>query len=86
MVTRRQDVPHTDGVRHSAQWYGDRLGDDNTIQPGDRMLIPCQGGPSTSRLETFPPQLEVEERDGMYELEDDGPPEQWRYLFVPDSL
>jgi len=46
------------------------------------MLVPCQGGPSTSRLERYPPRLEIEERDGLYVLEDDGPPEQWRYLFV----
>jgi len=53
------------------------------MQPGERMFIPCQGGPSMSRLERYPPPLEVVERDGMYVLEDEGPPEQWRYLFVP---
>jgi len=53
------------------------------MQPGERMFIPCQGGPSTSRLERYPPPREVVERDGMYVLEDEGPPEQWRYLFVP---
>jgi hypothetical protein len=47
------------------------------------MLIPCRGGPSTSRLAFFPPPLEVEERDGTYVLVDDGPPETWRYEFVP---
>jgi hypothetical protein len=35
-----------------------------------------------SRLETFPPRLEIEEPHGTYVLRDDGPPEQWRYLFV----
>lgn len=48
--------------------------------------MPCDGGPSISRLETFPPPLEVGERSGLYVLEDDGPPEQWRYLFVPDPI
>lgn len=47
------------------------------------MLIPCDGGPSTSRLVRYPPPLEIEERGGMYVLVDDGPPEQWRYDFVP---
>ena len=54
--------------------------------PGDRMLIRCEGGPSTSRLERYPPPLEVEERGGMYVFEDDGPPEQWQYVFVPTEL
>ena len=48
------------------------------------MLIPCDGGPSTSRLERFPPPVEVTERGGLYVLVDDGPVEAWRYLFVPD--
>jgi hypothetical protein len=26
-----------------------------------------------------------EEREGMYVLVDEGPPEHWRYLFVPDA-
>jgi hypothetical protein len=49
------------------------------------MFVRCQGGPSISRLETFPPRLEIDERDGMYVLVDDGPPDEWRYLFVPDT-
>ena len=52
------------------------------FEPGDRMLIPCEGGPSVSRLETFPPRLEIEERGGIYVLVDDGDPRQWRYHFV----
>jgi hypothetical protein len=47
------------------------------------MFLPCEGGPSASRLETFPPRLEVEERDGLYILVDDGPRADWHYLFVP---
>jgi hypothetical protein len=46
------------------------------------MFIPCDGGPSRSRLERFPPPLEVEERTGTYVLVDDGAPADWRYLFV----
>ena len=48
------------------------------------MLIPCDGGPSRSRLERFPPPVEVIERGGLYVLVDDGPAEAWRYLFVPE--
>jgi len=51
--------------------------------PGERMLIPCDGGPPTSRLVTLPPPLEMPEGDGVYVLEDDGPPEAVRYAFVP---
>jgi hypothetical protein len=47
------------------------------------MLLPCGGGPSLSRLVTFPPPLEIDERDGVYVLVDDGPPPTWSYTFVP---
>ena len=53
------------------------------MEPGERMLIPCRGGPSTSRLVRYPPPVEVAERGGMYVLVDDGPPEHWSYDFVP---
>ena len=50
------------------------------------MLIPCEGdGPSTSRLVRYPPPLEIEEDTGTYVLVDEGPPESWRYLFIPRS-
>jgi hypothetical protein len=48
------------------------------------MLVPCVGGPSVSRLVRYPPPLEIAERDGAYVLVDDGPPEAWRYDFVPE--
>jgi hypothetical protein len=54
------------------------------METGERMLLPCRGGPSTSRLERFPPAVEVRERGGMYVLVDDGPPEEWCYEFIPD--
>ncbi len=53
------------------------------MEPGERMLIPCVGGPSTSRLEQFPPPLEIDEADGSYVLDDAGPTEYWRYVYVP---
>lgn len=56
------------------------------LEPGDRMFVRCEGGPSTSRAEVFPPPVEVIERDGIYVLVDDGPPEQWWYQFVPNTL
>jgi hypothetical protein len=46
------------------------------------MLIACEGGPCRSRREMFPPRLEVEEPDGVYVLIDDGPRDQWRYVFM----
>ena len=49
------------------------------------MLIRCEGGPCSSRVEMFPPRLEVEERDGMYVLRDDGPRDNWCYVFVPST-
>lgn len=52
---------------------------------GERMLLPCTGGPSQSRLVRYPPPLEIEERDGTYVLVDDGPPQGWRYEFVPSG-
>jgi hypothetical protein len=56
--------------------------DDDAVQDGDRMLVPCNGGPSISRLVRYPPPLEIEERGGVYVLVDDGPPELWRYEFI----
>jgi hypothetical protein len=58
---------------------------DPIMRPGDRLFVQCEGGPCLSRLETFPPQLEIVERGGMYVLIDEGEPDDWRYLFVPDS-
>ncbi len=55
------------------------------MEPGERMLLPCDGGPSQSRLVRYPPPLEIDERDGQYVLVDDGPPEQWHYQFVGRS-
>ena len=55
------------------------------MRPGDRLFVQCQGGPCLSRLETFPPRLEVEERGGLYVLIDEGEPDDWRYLFVPHT-
>jgi hypothetical protein len=55
------------------------------IRPGDRIFVQCEGGPCVSRLEHFPPQLEIQEQGGMYVLVDEGEPEDWRYLFVPNT-
>ena len=49
---------------------------------GERMFLPCRGGPSVSRLVTYPPPIEIEESDGLYVLVDDGPPHLWWYQFV----
>jgi hypothetical protein len=68
-------------ARHSDEWYGDALRN-RPLRRGDRMFIRCEGGPCISRLETFPPRIEIEERDGLYILVDDGPLEAWMYQFV----
>jgi hypothetical protein len=73
---------HHPGPRHSADWY-DQSGEPTVLEAGDRLLVPCQGGPSISRLELFPPRLEIEEDDGMYVLVDEGPRAQWTYVFIP---
>lgn len=69
--------------RHSPDFY-DQAQEFVVLREGDRLLVPCAGGPSTSRLETYPPRLEIAEPGGTYVLEDDGPGEEWRHLFVPD--
>ena len=56
------------------------------MEPGDRMLTRCEGGPSISRLVRYPPPVEIEETTGVYVLVDEGPPDQWWYDFVPDAL
>ena len=35
------------------------------------MFVACEGGPSVSRLEYFPPRLEVPEKGGVYVLADE---------------
>jgi hypothetical protein len=54
------------------------------VDDGDRMLVWCSGGPSTSRLVRYPPPVEIAELGGTYVLVDEGPPEHWRYDFVAE--
>jgi hypothetical protein len=68
--------------RHSPDWY-DQSREATVLIAGDRMFIPCEGGPSRSRLEHFPPRLEIAERDGTYVLVDIGARDAWQYVFVP---
>jgi hypothetical protein len=77
---RTRDRPP--GPRHSPEWY-DQSSEAVVLSDGDRMFVACEGGPSRSRLEQFPPRLEIEERDGTYVLFDEGPRDAWRYVFVP---
>jgi hypothetical protein len=85
VANRRWTFPRVEGARHSVDWY-DQRDEDVVLGPGDRIFVACEGGPSNSRLETYPPRLEIAERDGIYVLEDDGPREQWRYVFVPTHV
>jgi hypothetical protein len=52
---------------------------------GDPIVIRCDGGPRTSRPETFPPRFEVAEKGGLYVLLDEGPIADWKYQFVPSD-
>lgn len=52
------------------------------LAAGDRIFVACEGGPCQSRLEAFPPRLEIEEKGGVYVLDDDGPRSAWQYRFV----
>jgi hypothetical protein len=81
MAFTPRPLPGDAEPRHSDEWYGDALSG-SQLQAGDRLFIPCQGGPCISRLEIFPPRLELEEEGGLYVLVDDGLPESWVYQFV----
>ncbi len=82
--TWRSTYPYVVGGRHSADWY-DQSGEDVVLREGDRFFVACDGGPCDSRLEVYPPRLEIEERTGTYVLEDDGLRERWRYVFHPHT-
>ena len=68
--------------RHSPDWY-DQSAELEVLIAGDRLFIACEGGPCLSRLEHFPPRLEIHEDEGTYVLIDVGPRDYWKYLFVP---
>jgi hypothetical protein len=81
VARQHSSYPYSGDDRHSERWY-DQTDEERVLQPGDRFFIPCEGGPSTSRLEAFPPRLEVAEHEGVYVLVDDGPRSRWHYVFV----
>jgi hypothetical protein len=81
VAERRSPKASGDGAGPSPPSYA--LTDIVRYRPADRLFMACVGGPSISRWEIYPPPLEIDERHGLYVLEDDGPVEQWRYLFVP---
>jgi hypothetical protein len=56
-----------------------------SVEEGDRMLLWCDGGPSIGRATQFPPPFAIDVDGGVYVLVDDGPTEQWHYLFVRDE-
>jgi hypothetical protein len=51
---------------------------------GERLLIPCEGGPSQSRLVREPAPLEIPDRGGVYVL-DDVDPAAPRYVWIAES-
>jgi hypothetical protein len=83
-VRRRSTYPYVEGGRHSERWY-DQSDEAVVLKDSDRFLVMCDGGPCISRLEVYPPRLEIEEHDGIYVLVDDGPRDEWVYVFVPNS-
>lgn len=54
------------------------------MEEGERMFVWCHGGPAVGRAVAYPPPAEIQLDDGIYVLVDDGPPETWRYDYVPD--
>jgi len=38
------------------------------------------------KRQTYPPAVEISEGDGMYVLHDDGPPNDWRYVYIALSM
>jgi hypothetical protein len=53
-----------------------------TPREGERMFIASAGNSINSRLERFPPRLEIRQDGGIYVLIDEGPVATWRYEFV----
>jgi hypothetical protein len=85
MGRRHRGRPDDEGGRRSVGAY-DQSGEEVQLRPGDRFFVRCEGGPASSRLEIFPPRLEIAERDGVYVLVDDGPRDDWHYVFLPRTL
>ena len=52
------------------------------MNPGDEMMIWCEGGRSSIKRQIYPPALELIADGGAYVLHDDGEPTEWRYVFV----
>lgn len=45
-------------------------------------MIWCDGGPATLKRQMYPPPVEISEDGGIYVLHDEGPPTNWRYVFM----
>jgi MOSC domain-containing protein YiiM len=84
MVPSPTRLPRDSEARHSAGWYGSVL-QGGHVRAGDRIFVQCERGPCTSRLETFPPRLEIEEKGGLYVLLDQRPIDDWKYQFLPND-
>lgn len=74
--------PDQPGPRHDPGWY-DQSGEAQVLEPGDRVFIHCDAGPSAGRIELWPPRLEIPDRGGTYALLDVGPRSEWSYHWVP---
>ena len=52
------------------------------MKAGEEMMVWCEGGRSMIKREVFPPRLEIPDDGGMYVLNDQGDPADWRYVFI----
>jgi hypothetical protein len=60
------------------------FGNTDGVDVGERMLLWCEGGPSIGHATTYPPPLEIAVEAGTYVLVDDGPIDEWHYLFIEE--
>lgn len=77
-------MPVDKSPRHRFDWY-DQSSWPYPAHVGDRLLVRCDGGSNLSRLEEFPPRLEIDEPGGTYVLTDDDAPHNWVYVWIPAS-
>ena len=83
-MTLKRRLVDEPGPRRSPEFY-DQTTEDVVLAAGDRMLLGCEGGPSSGRVELFPPRLELPDHGGVYVLDDIGPRAGWKYVFVAND-
>lgn len=56
-----------------------------SLSPAGRRFPVTTVASSSAASLTYPPPLEIDADNKMYVLVDDGPPEQWHYVFIPSD-